>query len=193
MRLFHHLLPALALYGSAAPVWGLCVENNKTLPAVTLGSADGDKAGQIIYRANTQELHYQPWSSASLNGKTFVVYHLAARQGIDSINDAFIKALHSLPENSYQLVVMLNIDDVFTGGKYFARKTFENNAKESGGHVMFVLDHASVLREHWCIDTKSSTIMLVNARNEVFRAKDGALSEADITDYLLAIQQVSTP
>lgn len=174
----------LVIASGASTAWSLCLSENQVLPTVTLGGEGDDHSGQIVYDKQDKQLVYLPWSSASLTGKTFVLYYLAARKGSDDINKAFITALDKLPPQSHQLVVMLNIDDVFTGGKYLARKTFESNAKEHGNEVVFILDGSSFIQQQWCIHEKSSTIILVNAKGDVVRAKDGALTEAEIQDYL---------
>jgi YtfJ family uncharacterized protein len=182
------VLLVLALAGTGT-AWGLCLDISKPLPAVTLDDTDHHHSGQIIYNSQEQRLQYLPWNSDSLTGKTYVLYHLAARQGIDQINDAFIKALGNLPAASHQLVVILNIDDVFIGGKIFARNTFEDHAKKDGGHTLFVLDDHSAVREHWCINEQSSTIIVLNAQGEVIEAKDGALTDTEIQHYLESIRK----
>lgn len=182
-------LLVLYLAVNVSPAWSLCIERSEPLPPVTL-DVTGPQ-GQIIYHAIEQQLQYQLWTTASLTGKTFVLYHLAARHGIDQLNDAFIKELGKLPDNYYQLVVMLNIDDVFVGGSYFARKTFEQNARDNRDEVMFVLDASSTLREHWCINDKSSTVIVIGPDGQVLQAKDGALTTSEIQDYLQAIEQVA--
>jgi YtfJ family uncharacterized protein len=181
-------LLVLALAGTGT-AWGLCFDTSHPLPAVTLDDADHHHSGQIIYNPQEQQPDYLPWSSSSLTGKTFVIYHLAARHGIDNVNDTFIKALGKLPVASHQLVVILNIDDVFVGGKFFARSTFEDHAKKDGGHTLFVLDDHSAVREHWCINEQSSTIILLNAQGEVMAAKDGALTDTEIQQYLASVLQ----
>lgn len=182
-------LLVLYLAVSTSPAWSLCVERSQPLPPVTL-DVTGPQ-GQIVYHATEQQPRYQPWTTASLTGKTFVLYYLAARHNIDRVNHAFIQALDTLPPDSFQLVVMLNIDDVFVGGSYFARKTFEQNARDNRDQVMFVLDEGSTLREHWCIRDKSSTVIVIGPNGQVLQAKDGALTTSEIQDYLQTIEQVA--
>jgi len=98
--------------------------------------------------------------------------------------------LDELPPQGHQLVVILNVDDVFTGGKYFARKIFEGNAKEHASDVVFVLDENSTVQQRWCIDKKSSTLILVNIKGEIVKAKDGALTAAERLDFINAINYV---
>lgn len=179
------LLCNVIFFCGAHGAWAICVDENKPLPVAVL--QDNPDAGEIIYHATEDSLRYHPWSSTSLTGQIHVVYHLAARHGVDAINKKFIHALETLPPHSYRLVVVLNIDDVFTGGSYLARKTFEQNARENSGHVTFVLDTDSHLKQVWCIMDQSSTIILVNASGEVIKVKDGLLSETEIHEYLQKI------
>ena len=179
---------ALICY-SAQWTWALCVDEKKAPPATTL--SDRSHSGEIHYRAADDALLYQSWSSTSLTGQVHVVYHLAARHGADVINEKFIKALESLPPQSYRLVVILNIDDVFAGGGYFARKTFEQNARENADRVTFVLDNDSRIKQAWCLKDQSSTILVLDANGNIMKAKDGALHETEIQDYTQQILQQS--
>lgn len=165
----------------------MCVDENKPLPMAALN--DHQNSGEIVYRAAEDLLHYQPWSSTSLTGQIHVVYHLAARHGVDTLNKKFIEALENLPPHSYRLVVILNIDDVFTGGRYLARKTFEKNVRKNSNHVTFVLDNDSRIKRAWCLKDQSSTILVLDQKGYIMKAKDGALHETEIQDYTQQIQQ----
>ena len=180
-------LCSAVLICSAHSAWALCVDEKKPLPATTLSNRA--QSGEILYRAADNNLLYQPWSSTSLTGQVHVIYHLAARHGADEINEKFIQALENLPPRSYRLVVILNIDDVFTGGSYFARKTFEQNARENAGSVTFVLDDSSHIKQAWCLKPQSSTILVLDANGYIMKAKDGALHETEIQDYTQQILQ----
>lgn len=189
MTLMRILCNAVILCGAHGS-WAICIDENKPPPEAAL--IDRQNAGEIVYRAKEDSLQYHPWSSASLTGQIHVVYHLAARHGADAINEKFIKALETLPPHSYRLVVILNIDDVFTGGGYVARKTFEKNARENAGHVTFVLDTDSHIKQVWCLKDQSSTILVLDQRGDTIKAKDGALLDAEIQDYARQIQRHAT-
>ena len=165
-----------------------CVETGKSLPVVALNGEA--QVGEVVYRGT--EVQYLDWTSDQFKGKVFIVYHLAARMGIDEVNGDFFERLDGLeisPEN-YQMVTMLNIDDVFFGGSGFARKTFQEN-KKAHREVTFIIDDDSVIRTAWCLNDKSSTIAIVASEGKVVHFKDGKLNEDELQLFYESVQTLT--
>ncbi len=135
------------------------------------------------------DIEYRTWSTSNLTGKVRTVYHLAARKGIDSINQKYIDAVDSenLSPEKYQTLIILNIDDVFPLGKSFARKGFEDSRKERNP-AEYVLDDDSKVRKAWDLKNKGSAVIITGKDGKVLQFKDGALTTEEIKKFIESIK-----
>jgi YtfJ family uncharacterized protein len=158
--------------------------DGEPLPAVVL---DGE-AGELY--VVHEEVRYRAWSSEALTGKIFVLYHLAARHNIDKVNQAFIDTLDTeeFPSEHYQLVTILNIDDVFTLGGSMARRGFESSrTKRLTSRTAYVLDDQSKVRDTWGLEKKGSAVIIVDKEGIVLCHKDSVLTKQEITKFITRI------
>ena len=163
------------------------VEIGKTLPVVELNG----RAGEL--RIVNNEIEYMPWSSSSLRGQAHLLYIVAARLGVDKINDALLSSLRSeggveaFPDNRVKVISVINIDDVFP----IARTAFEDAKLDpSNSHAMFVLDDKSLIHETWGLKPKGAAVIVLDTAGRVRRFKDGKLSSAEIDDFISVIKKL---
>ena len=157
---------------------------NQSLPTVTLKPP----AGQLILSEDS-EISYAIWNSEQLSGKVRTIYHLAARLGIDEINQTFFDILDqkNFPNEKYVTLTILNIDDVFFGGSAFARSRFEASRKKYP-NAEFVVDDTSQARESWNLAPQGSAVIIIDQYGKVLKFKDGALDRQEIVEFIRAIE-----
>ncbi|MBD2858101.1 hypothetical protein IB286_03705 [Spongiibacter sp. KMU-158] len=157
----------------------------KNLPIISLPS----NAGQLVF--NDGKLRYLGWNTESLQGRTHLLYIVAARMGVDKINEPLLDALlaaggvEAFPDERVRVVSILNIDDVMPFGGGFAKAAFEHARKQKENqHAVFVLDDRSATQQAWGFSRKGSAVIIVDEQGVVLRYKDGALSGDEIEDYV---------
>jgi YtfJ family uncharacterized protein len=148
--------------------------------------------GELV--VNDNKVEYKPWDSSKLKGKVRLIYHVAARVGVDKINQHFLDALvdagglDAFPTDKFRVVSILNSGDVFPMGGMFARKIFEMNRLEHS-HPEFVLDAESRVQHTWNLSRKSSAVIIIDKMGRVLKFKDGKLSNSEIEDFISTIEQ----
>lgn len=142
------------------------------------------KDGKMIYKDGTK-IGYKKWNSTELTGKVGVVYHLAARSGIEDINKPFIDALIAadlpeyLPESPYKTTTILNIDDAAWGTAGIASGRFESSQKETA-YAYFINDEGGVAKKSWGLKPKGSAVIIHDKEGKVLYFKDGKMSGDEI-------------
>lgn len=160
---------ALSLSPMVTPAAGLLV--GQPLPAVGI---EANRSGRLVLNAN--EIVYEDWKSSQLTGKVHLVYHLAARMGVEKINESTVEQISDLelPRQDFVILSILNLDDSLPGVGRFARREFEKNRKLHS-HPEFVIDRQSSAQRAWGLARKSSTLIAVDEGGTVFFFKDGKL------------------
>ena len=159
----------------------------EVLPEVQLA---GDTVGALAIVDG--RIHYEPWSTRDLTGKPRIVYHLAARPGIDKIHAALFAALSDLQidPDTFVTLTLLNGDDVSFGVTGIARSEFEKNKRKYPAGE-FVFDGDSSAQRRWQLARKSSAVILVDDRGRVLFFKDGPLSDEETRGLIEQVKQVS--
>lgn len=178
------LLTLLFLFISPITLAGNIVIG-QALPEVNLAIKDG---GELFLVNN--EVEYRDWNSKKLTGKTRVIYHLAARMGIDKVNSKTMSAMESLTlsQDKFSTVSIINADDVAFGASSFAKREVEKNRKKHPG-AEFVLDMESTIQKAWNLKRKSSTLLIIDPDNKVLFFKDGKLSENEHQTFLEILKE----
>ena len=175
-----HLLIILAIFAAVAPdIYAEELKIGQVLPEVILHG----RAGELEF--DGKEIKYKRWSSRNLVGKVRTVYHLAARRGIDKINKKYIELVKAeqIPSDKYKTVSILNIDDVFIGGRRFVRRKYEESRRKRNSSE-FVLDDSSKVRKSWGLGKKGSAVILVGKDGKVLAYKDGPLKDDEIQAFI---------
>jgi YtfJ family uncharacterized protein len=161
-----------------------CIQPGQALSQVTL---DRDAGRLFIDGKDPEKVNVEPWYSGDLTGQKYIIYHLAARMGIDKVNQHFLDALHKLEQedhHEYTQVTILNVDDVTFGMTGLAKSTFAKNKVKYGPEEYLVQDTASVTQETWCIKRKSSTVIALDEKGVVVYFHIGALPEAAVVSVV---------
>ncbi|WP_434360897.1 YtfJ family protein [Parasalinivibrio latis] len=142
-----------------------------------------DDKGELMLTDGS--ITYQPWSAAQLPGKVRVVQAMAGRSSAKEINGPIIEALKTagLPKDTYQTTTIVNQDDAVWGTGGFVKSSVEDS-KEEFSWSSFILDADGKVAKAWDLKAKSNAIIVLDKSGKVLFAKDGALTEQEISDVL---------
>lgn len=138
-------------------------------------------------------ISYQEWGSKDLSGRTRTIYHLAARDGIDEINEPYIDALiaaklpEALPDSPYKTITILNIDDALWGTSGIAGRRLENSQKEFA-YACYVADEDGTAIKTWGLKEKESAVIVLDPEDRVLFFKEGKLSKDEIQTAVALIK-----
>jgi uncharacterized protein len=124
----------------------------------------------------------RPWSTENLRGHWTMLQYLAARPEASRLNRPAIDKMGAAAEaggyRPYQLINIVNVDDVTLGATGFAMGALESNKRQYPDAPM-IADMGSGL-SLWGLSSRSSTIMLLDPDLIVRFVKDGELAASDI-------------
>ncbi|EKE73714.1 YtfJ family protein [Gallaecimonas xiamenensis] len=179
------LTPALIMTALLAlPALAHNIQENAPLPAVTV-----DDEGAITL--DGKEFGYAPFSSDSLTGKVRVIQHFAGRTSAKEINEPLIDAIKAghLPQDKYQTVTIINVDDAVWGTGPFVRSSAKDGKKDFP-YSEVILDEKGQVKKAWELDGKSSAIVVLDTQGKVRFAKDGKLTEQEIASVMSLLQSL---
>ena len=191
------LVMATFFFASIALAEGITV--GEKLPLVTIEDKgqmvfDYDVVdGAMTYREGSK-ISYKAYSSADLNGKVHSIYHLAARSGVDDINQPYIDALTAAnlpqyqPDSPYKTLTILDSDAALWGTATVAIGMFEGSQKKLA-HDYYVVDAKGAALETWGLEPKNSAVIIVDRDGTVLFFKEGKMSDADIASAIELIQK----
>ncbi|WP_115719758.1 YtfJ family protein [Gallaecimonas mangrovi] len=168
----------------AFPALAHNIKLDAPLPSVTVKDQ-----GAITYQ--DKKFGFQPFSTNSLTGKVRVIQAFAGRTSAKEINDPLIDAIKKghLPQDKYQTVTIINVDDAIWGTGAFVRSSAKD-AKEEYPYSQIVLDDDGLVRKAWDLKHKSSAIVVLDQQGKVRFVKDGKLGDSDIKEVMGLIQQL---
>ena len=139
--------------------------------------------GELVL--NDDSIRYQPWNSAQLAGKVRIVQYIAGRKSAKKKNSPLIKAVEQahFPGDVFQPTTIVNSDDVIFGTRYFVRGKIEKN-KRRYAWAQFIIDGGGVGRNRWQLPEESSTIFVLNHQGQIVWAKDGGLTEKEVSEVI---------
>lgn len=190
---------AIATFFAANTAFAQAVQVGEKLPPVVI-----ENKGQMVieydvvdgvmnYKAGT-DIQYKMFKSDASSGKIRTIYHLAARSGVDAVNDPYIEALiaaklpETLPDSPYKTITILNADDALWGTAGIAKGQLEDSQKATG-YASYVLDAKGVALKTWQLNKKGSAVIVLDRDDTVLFFKDGKLSDDDIASAVALIQQ----
>lgn len=170
---------------SLIPAWAmaLSLETGQVLPKIEI-----HQAGELML--SNDEITYQPWNSQALGDKVRLIQAIAGRTGAKKLNAPMIEAVKQakFAKQSYQTVTVVNLDDAMFGTSGLVKKKLKKN-KQQFPHASFVLDETGTLFKQWQLKSKSSAIILVDAKGKVIFAKEGELQADEIKQVLKLIRE----
>ncbi len=162
---------------------GLAAAHNfvvgKAVSPITI--SDG---GELLLN-DDDSIGYHLWNSAQLVGKVRIVQYIAGRKSAKKKNSLLIKAVEKahFPGDVFQPTTIVNTDDVIFGTGYFVREKIEKN-KRRYAWAQFVIDGGGVGRNSWQLPQESSTIFVLNHQGQIVWAKDGGLTEKEVSEVI---------
>ncbi len=138
---------------------------------------------------NGEEISYQPFGAGAVKGKTTVLLLIAARESASNINKPFQETLSAtqFPAGNRQVITVLGLDQAVFGTKGIALGRLKDKQKAFPSSN-FVVDAAGSAREALGLEKKSYAVIVVSSNGRVIRAKDGALSQTEIDDFINAFR-----
>ena len=176
------LIPLLAalLFSPALSATNITI--GEPLPALTI-----NERGELLL-AN-DEFSFRPWSFSGAIGKVHVVQYMAARQGARDQTIPFTDRLESaLPENSYHVTTVLNMDDALWGTTGFVMSSVKSSKKKYPDSTI-VLDENGVGLETYGLQPKGATIVIMDGGGSVLYVKEGAMTAEEIDSTLELMRQ----
>ena len=140
--------------------------------------------GELLLN-DDDSIGYHPWNSAQLVGKVRIVQYIAGRKSAKRKNSLLIKAVEKahFPGDVFQPTTIVNSDDVIFGTRYFVRGKIEKN-KRRYAWAQFIIDGGGVGRNRWQLPEESSTIFVLNHQGQIVWAKDGGLTEKEVSEVI---------
>lgn len=162
---------------------GLAVAHNFVIGKAVVPIAISD--GGELMLSDDDSIRYQPWNSTQLAGKVRIVQYIAGRKSAKKQNSQLIKAVEiaHFPGDVFQPTTIVNTDDVIFGTRYFVRGKIEKN-KRRYAWAQFIIDAGGVGRNSWQLPQESSTIFVLNHQGQIVWAKDGALTENEVSQVI---------
>lgn len=160
------------------------VQLNQALPAARVA-----QDGELI--AKDGKISYQPWQSASLNGKVRVVQHIAGRSSVKEKNQPLMVAIKAaeLDRSKYQTTNIINADDAIVATGAFVKSSAEDG-KLANPHSQVVLDQNSAVKNAWQLKAKESFVAVLDKNGKVQFVAEGKLSGAQIQQVLDLVKQL---
>ena len=136
------------------------------------------------------EAVFKPWQSSQLLGKVHLVEYMAARAGIDKVQQPLYTAIKAaqLPPENFGLAKLVNADDALLGTSGMVAPEVRKSKKQLPQEI-FVVDAAGAGRAQWQLQEKGSAVAIVDAAGTVLFFKEGALTDAEIAQAIALIRQ----
>ncbi len=147
---------------------------------------------RMVFRKDGR-ISYQEWGSKELSGRIRTIYHLAARDGIDQINEPYIDALikaklpEALPDSPYKTITILNLDDALWGTSGIAGRRLEKSQREFP-YACYVADEDGLAIKTWGLKEKESAVIVLDPEDRVIFFKEGKLNKEEIQTAVALIK-----
>jgi YtfJ family uncharacterized protein len=141
-----------------------------------------------------KDIAYRPWSSQEPAGRVRTLYHLAARMGVDDVNNAYIDALIAaklpefLPEGAYKTVTILNLSEANWVTHGIGASRLEKSQRETP-YAYFVADEKGAARAAWGLQPGTSAVIVLDRDGTVLFFKEGKLGPEEIAKAVGIIRE----
>ncbi len=188
-----------ALFAAANASGASAIKVGEKLPSVVIENKgemviDYDVVDGTMVHKDGSDIGFKTFDSDASAGTVRTIYHLAARTGIDGINQPYIDALieaelpETAPDSPYKTITILNTDDALWGTAGIAKGQLEDSQKETA-YAYYVVDEKGVALQKWGLKKKSSAVIVLDKDNTVLFFKDGKMNADDIASAVAAIKE----
>lgn len=169
------------------------------LPSITIEKkgqmlVEYDVVDKVMKFKDGTEIKYEAFNSDDLTGKIRTVYYMAARTGIEDINQPYIDALIAAklpeftPDGDYKTTTILNTDDAMWGTSGVASRRFEDS-QERNAYAYYVNDSEGLGLKKWGLKKKGTAIIVLDRDGKVLYFKDGEMSTDEIASTVALIEK----
>jgi YtfJ family uncharacterized protein len=143
------------------------------------------EAGECVL--NGDETAFEPWQSSRLLGRVHVIEYLAARAGVDKLQQPLYAAIEAagLPREQFATARVVNANDALFGTSGLVAPEVRKSKQQLPQEIL-VVDANGTGRKQWALQPKNSAIAIVDPTGTVLFFKEGALS-ADEIDAAIAL------
>ena len=145
----------------------------RVLPTLTI-----EDRGELVIDSEGN-VRYAPWSSADLEpGTVRVIQYMAGRPSVERHARTFSEMLSSQPfgADAYQLINIVNLDDVTFGAARFAANAMEKN-KLAARDITLVADVNGVGLERWNLAPRTIAVIVLDREGSVIYFHEGGMDE----------------
>jgi hypothetical protein len=169
------------------------------LPSVTIEKkgqmvVESDVVDDIMKMKDGTDITYETFNSDDLTGKIRTVYYMAARTGIEDINQPYIDGLIAAklpeftPDGTYKTTTILNTDDAMWGTSGIAAGRLEDSQIKTA-YAFFVIDSEGLALKKWGLKAKGTAIIVLDRDGKVLYFKDGKMSADEIASTVALIEK----
>ena len=167
-------------------LWAADITVGSPLPPLVI-----EDRGELVMEG--EDFIYTPWSFQSDRGKVQVLQYMAGRMSARGQTKPFTDRLEALPEKSFYMTTVINLDDTLWGTTGFVVGEVKSSKRKYPDSTI-VLDEGGSGLSTWGLQPKGATIVILDPIGSVLYFKEGAMSEAEIESSLeLMRQYISTP
>ncbi|WP_317930105.1 YtfJ family protein [Halioxenophilus sp. WMMB6] len=172
--------------GLLSSPWGeaLGLELGQTLPALSIT----DKGECLLVDG---EALFVPWQSASAGGPVQIFEYVAARAGIDKLNQPFYQALAAAGlRDIIPVTQLVNSADALWGT---AGLVAGEVAKSKKAHPedRLVVDALGVGRQRWQLQKKSAAIIVLDGEGNIRLLQEGGMTAAEAEQAILLLRELN--
>jgi YtfJ family uncharacterized protein len=134
---------------------------------------------------------FAPWTLPASLGKVHVLQYMAGRASARSQTRPFTDRLEALPDNSFHVTTVVNLDDALWGTSGFVVGELKSNKRKYPDSTI-VLDEKGSGLSRWGLQPKGATVVVLDPGGSVLYFKEGAMSDPEIENTLEMIRQYIT-
>ncbi len=143
--------------------------------------------GELILEGD--DVSYQPWRLPAAWEKITVLQYMAGRTTARDQSKPFTDQLEpNLPEDSFSVTTIINLDDALWGTSGFVMSQVKSN-KRKYPKSTFVLDESGTGAETLGLTPKGAAVVILDTGGTVLHFKEGAWSEEEIQSTLEMMRQ----
>ena len=171
----------ICLLSLSTPLWAADITTGSPLPALVI-----EERGELIMEGD--DFSYAPWQLPDSLGKVHVLQYMAGRMSARSQTKPFTDQLEALPDDSFHVTTVINLDDAVWGTSGFVVGEVKSNKRQYPDSTI-VLDEEGTGLDTWGLKPKGATIVVLDPGGSVLYFKEGAMSEQEIQSTLELIGQ----
>jgi uncharacterized protein len=168
---------ALAIFLAWTPGFAAGPQPGNSLPLLTI-----EDRGELVLESN--EIHYQPWSSERSPGTVHIVQYLAGTRSASGVFRPFTDELkNTFTFTDYHVTTIINLDDALWGTGGLVVSEVESNKRQYPLATM-VLDESGIGRKSWGLTKKGAAVFILDKEGTVLHLLEDTMSDQQLQHML---------